>query len=339
MSAIDGIAVTNWRADVRARSVVQRREQRQPSIPGQWAEVQDSDDGPGNPRGPVSCPGGIRSVARQISRDGRNNPADRGHRAACRRSQADLGTIENRLGRSSIGTPLFAQVNREFCQRLIARGHVSVRNLLIGDRRPRAAPVAAFVLAAAGRGHWVIVQPWEFGSLPRSWIGPMTSEVDEVWAYTRLRQGLLRHERRPPGPGPCRAAGGRSSTVPSRSRALPARDREAIPIPLRRGDDPPQGHRRPAGRRTPRPSPRRDPVCLVIKDMGGTSFYRGQTAEERIGQIRSQPSRPGDRVPRPGARASTSWPASTRPATAWCIPIAAKASACRSPRRWPAACP
>ncbi len=35
-----------------------------------------------------------------------------------------------------------------------------------------------------------------------------------------------------------------------------------------------------------------DPVCLVIKDLGGDSFYRGQTAAERIGEIRSRPDAP-----------------------------------------------
>src|SRR5262249_49408125 len=33
-------------------------------------------------------------------------------------------------------------------------------------------------------GHWVVMQPWEFGSLPKSWVGPMTELADEIWAYT-----------------------------------------------------------------------------------------------------------------------------------------------------------
>jgi hypothetical protein len=34
------------------------------------------------------------------------------------------------------------------------------------------------------RGKWVLMQPWEFGSLPKDWL-PMLRRVDEVWAYSR----------------------------------------------------------------------------------------------------------------------------------------------------------
>ena len=33
-------------------------------------------------------------------------------------------------------------------------------------------------------GKWVLMQPWEFGSLPKDWL-PMLRRVDEVWAYSR----------------------------------------------------------------------------------------------------------------------------------------------------------
>ena len=31
-------------------------------------------------------------------------------------------------------------------------------------------------------GKWVHIQPWEFGHLPKDWIEPLTSQVDEIWA-------------------------------------------------------------------------------------------------------------------------------------------------------------
>src|SRR5262249_7491301 len=34
-------------------------------------------------------------------------------------------------------------------------------------------------------GRFVLMQPWEFGSLPRAWAGPIADHVGEVWAYTR----------------------------------------------------------------------------------------------------------------------------------------------------------
>ncbi len=33
-------------------------------------------------------------------------------------------------------------------------------------------------------GRWVLMQPWEFGSLSKPWV-PMLRHVDEVWAYSR----------------------------------------------------------------------------------------------------------------------------------------------------------
>ena len=30
-------------------------------------------------------------------------------------------------------------------------------------------------------GHWVMIQPWEFGSLPKSWVEPMNTMLDEIW--------------------------------------------------------------------------------------------------------------------------------------------------------------
>ena len=35
--------------------------------------------------------------------------------------------------------------------------------------------------AAPPAGHWVMIQPWEFGSLPQKWIEEMRAAVDEVW--------------------------------------------------------------------------------------------------------------------------------------------------------------
>ena len=33
-------------------------------------------------------------------------------------------------------------------------------------------------------GCWVMIQPWEYGGLPQSWVQPMLEAVDEVWVYT-----------------------------------------------------------------------------------------------------------------------------------------------------------
>jgi glycosyltransferase involved in cell wall biosynthesis/2-polyprenyl-3-methyl-5-hydroxy-6-metoxy-1,4-benzoquinol methylase len=49
----------------------------------------------------------------------------------------------------------------------------------------------------AGHSHWVMIQPWEFGSLPERWIYQMNRYVDQVWVPTQfvrdcyIESGLL----------------------------------------------------------------------------------------------------------------------------------------------------
>ena len=128
----------------------------------------------------------------------------------------------------------------------------------------------------------------------------MSSDVDEVWAYTPLRPGLLHRRRSPRRPGPCRAPGGGSATVPRRCDAVPARDREAVPIPVRRGDDPPQGDRRPA-RGVRRGLHRDGPGLPGDQGPGGHLVLSRTDGRGADRAIRIAAGRPGDRVPRPGS--------------------------------------
>jgi glycosyltransferase involved in cell wall biosynthesis len=34
-------------------------------------------------------------------------------------------------------------------------------------------------------GHWIIIQPWEFGALPKDWVEPMETLVDELWVPSK----------------------------------------------------------------------------------------------------------------------------------------------------------
>jgi len=80
-----------------------------------------------------------------------------------------------------------------------------------------------------------------------------------------------------------------------------------------------------------------DDVCLVVKDMGVGTFYRGQTAEQRIAQLRKQLGAPEieyiDQALDEDAMAGL-----YTPATAWCSPSGARVSGCPSPKPWRAGC-
>ena len=140
-------------------------------------------------------------------------------------------------------------------------------------------------------GHWVIIQPWEFGSIPQEWVDPMTHQVDEIWVPTSfvkecyLRSGIpaekvhvvpngVNVERFHPEVPPYRLSTRKRFKFLFVGGTI---GRKGIDILLDvyartfTGDD---------------------DVCLVIKDMGGKSFYQGQTAGDLIDQVRALPNAP-----------------------------------------------
>jgi glycosyltransferase involved in cell wall biosynthesis/Flp pilus assembly protein TadD len=206
-----------------------------------------------------------------------------------------------------------ALVNREFCRGLIERGfevsilpetHVPAEPLgvppCVAERfhRPLSRPAEVHVRqqwppnwTPPPAGHWVLMQPWEFGRLPRQWVARIVEAVDEVWANSRYVRDVY---------------------VES---GVPADRVHLVPLGVRvdqfRPDRPPYPLKTTTGFRFlfvggtiarkgidlllaayTRAFRRHDDVCLVIKDMGVGTFYRGQTAEARITEIQSDPDAP-----------------------------------------------
>ena len=139
-------------------------------------------------------------------------------------------------------------------------------------------------------GHWVVMQPWEYGPIPETWQSWL-EQVDEVWAPSRfVRAGFI--------------AGGvpeeRVHVVPL--GVDPDRFRpDAPPFPLqttkrckflfvggtifRKGFDL-------LLETYARTFDASDNVCLVVKDMGVGTFYQGQTAGERIAAFSAKSDAP-----------------------------------------------
>lgn len=99
-----------------------------------------------------------------------------------------------------------AKVNREVCLQLLDSGRVDLSlipferhefgasvdprfpGLMDRVRRPSTHPPAVHVrhqwppsFIPPAEGAWVMIQPWEFGSIPASWVEPMRDHVDEIW--------------------------------------------------------------------------------------------------------------------------------------------------------------
>ncbi|WP_170920420.1 glycosyltransferase [Desulfacinum hydrothermale] len=141
------------------------------------------------------------------------------------------------------------------------------------------------------RGHWVMIQPWEYGRLPREWVEPMSSLVDEIWVPSRhvwkayVSSGIPA-ERVQVIPNGVNLDIFRPAVTP-----LDLDTRKQFKFLFvggtiwRKGIDVLLTAYR-------RIFTRSDDVVLVIKDMGQNSFYRGQGAFEHIRKIQEDPESP-----------------------------------------------
>jgi glycosyltransferase involved in cell wall biosynthesis len=143
---------------------------------------------------------------------------------------------------------------------------------------------------APAEGRWVLIQPWEFGSLPKDWLGPLQRSVDEVWVHSRhvreayLAAGLPEERVRviPLGVDPGRfRPDAAAADLPGAGtfRFLfvgGAIWRKGIDLLLE------------AFTREFKPD---EPVTLLIKGMGDDTFYRGLTANALIAQHRTSGAR------------------------------------------------
>ena len=139
-------------------------------------------------------------------------------------------------------------------------------------------------------GAWVLIQPWEFGSIPAEWVTEALN-VDEIWCPSRyvrslyLQAGIPREKLRvlPNGYNPAIHHPGAAPTPIATSKRFKflfvggsiARKGSDLLLEtylktFRRSDD----------------------VCLVIKDFGGKLAYQGQTLSERIQAAQTDPAAP-----------------------------------------------
>ncbi len=208
-----------------------------------------------------------------------------------------------------------ALINRELCLQLLSAGYdISIvpyePHEFGADADPRFQKLESCFLKKTSRycvvhvrhqwppnftapssGHWVIIQPWEFGRIPREWVEPLSTLVDEIWVpSSHVLKSYV------------------SSGVPmDRIRVIPNGVNTALfhpdapPCPLptqkkfkflfvggtiwRKGFDLLlEAYRTTFGRD--------DDVTLIIKDMGTDSFYQGQGAQQTIRQIQKDPRAP-----------------------------------------------
>jgi glycosyltransferase involved in cell wall biosynthesis/tetratricopeptide (TPR) repeat protein len=140
-------------------------------------------------------------------------------------------------------------------------------------------------------GHWVVMQHWEFGSLPCAWIEPLSRQVDEIWvASTWVRNCFIRSSL-PEELVQVVPLGVDAEQFHPGARPLELRSRKRFKFLFVGGTVSRKGIDVLLDVYT-RTFTASDDVCLVIKDMGVGTFYQGMTAEERIAALQAQANAP-----------------------------------------------
>jgi glycosyltransferase involved in cell wall biosynthesis/Tfp pilus assembly protein PilF len=139
-------------------------------------------------------------------------------------------------------------------------------------------------------GALVVMQPWEFGSLPEEWVR-QSSRVAEFWAYSKYVREVYVASGVPPekvkivplGIDPERFHAGASPIKLATTKRFKflfvggTIHRKGPDVMLKAYLE---------GFNS------KDDVCLVIKDFGGRSVYAGQTLEDQIKAAQAQPGAP-----------------------------------------------
>ncbi|TAK32241.1 MAG: glycosyltransferase [Chloroflexota bacterium] len=141
-------------------------------------------------------------------------------------------------------------------------------------------------LTAPQEGRWVMVQPWEYGSIPKLWIETMRDLVDDVWVPTSYVRDCYLRSGMPADRVHVVPNGVDVSRFNPDARRLPLKTKKRFKFLFvgatiwRKGFD----LLLEAYTST---FTAQDDVCLVVKDMGAKSFYKGQTAEKILAQHQS----------------------------------------------------
>lgn len=182
-------------------------------------------------------------------------------------------------------------VNREIVRRLERREEVELGDA--GDAQVTVRHAWPLDTNPPDAGRWVVMQPWEYGSIPRRWLDLFRLEVDEVWVYSEFNRVEYVAEGLPEEQVQVIPLG-----VDERFLAL---DPDAEPFPLQSR----HGFRFLfVGATILRKGidllldaytsnfTSADDVCLVIKDFGTDSYYRNQNHAAHIRELQRDASAP-----------------------------------------------
>ncbi|MHB1630442.1 MAG: glycosyltransferase, partial [Bacilli bacterium] len=208
-----------------------------------------------------------------------------------------------------------AHVNREVCSRLLIAQDVDLSIIPFGadDIDPecigsgrniksgysRYLPQSDFHIrhqwppnfSAPHDGQWILFQPWELGYIPKAWVEPILSQVDQVWVYSKNTLEMYVNSGIPEKKIFVFPLGVNSHIFCSSGPTLNLKTLKSFKFLFvggtiwRKGIDI-------LLTAYIKSFTKDDDVCLVIKDFGSNSFYKGQTSEETIRKLLLTPNAP-----------------------------------------------
>ena len=140
-------------------------------------------------------------------------------------------------------------------------------------------------------GHWVMIQPWEYGALPKDWVEPMRWQVDELWVPSNYVREVYINSGIPDSKVFVIPNGVDYNNFNSLADPMLLDTRKSFKFLFVGGTIPRKGIDVLLDAYTFAFS-RVDDVCLVIKDIGADTFYRGQSTAEQIAAIQKDGDAP-----------------------------------------------
>lgn len=140
-------------------------------------------------------------------------------------------------------------------------------------------------------GKWVIIQPWEFGYLPKEWVKVFSSQVDEMWVPSNYVKKVYEDSGVPSQRVFVVPNGVNTNKFNPNVKPYPLQTKKTFKFLFVGGTI----YRKGIDILLDVYSQifnREDDVCLVVKDIGGYSFYKGMIAKDRIEELQQNDDAP-----------------------------------------------
>ena len=131
------------------------------------------------------------------------------------------------------------------------------------------------------RGRWVHIQPWEYGALPIDWVSPLRDRVDEIWAPSNYVKRVYERSGIAPGKIHVIPWGVEPDVYHPESPPLLMPTTRRFLFLFVGGTIPRKGFDLVLDAYLSEFS-KEDDVCLVVKDMGTSTFYRYGNYREQV---------------------------------------------------------